>query len=103
MIVFLTLLYVGALAIAVKVGLVKLTLWWKMSPLVWMLLLFVLLFLPMQWGAPGGSVNVYQYVVEVIPNVSGEVVDVPVEALEPLEPGDVLFQIDPIPFQAKVD
>jgi multidrug resistance efflux pump len=103
MIVFLTLLYVGALAIAVKVGLVKLTLWWKMSPLVWMLLLFVMLFLPMQWGAPGGSVNVYQYVVEVIPNVSGEVIDVPVEPLEPLEPGDVLFQIDPIPFQAKVD
>ena len=57
----------------------------------------------MQWGAPGGSVNVYQYVVEIIPNVSGEVIDVPVEPLEPLQPGDVLFQIDPVPFQAKVD
>lgn len=103
MIVFLTLLYVGVLAIAIKVGLVKLTLWWKLSPLAWMLLLFVVLFLPMQWGAPGGSVNVYQYVVEVIPNVSGEVIEVPVEPLKTVQPGDVLFKIDPVPFQAKVD
>ncbi len=102
MIVFLTLLYVGALAVAVKIGLVKLTLGWKISPLLWMLLLFIGLFLPMQWGAPGGSVNVYQYVVEIIPNVTGEVTEVPVEPLRPLEPGDVLFQIDPVPFQAKV-
>ena len=102
MIVFLTLCYVAALALAVKVGLVKLTLFWKLSPLLWMLLLFVALFLPMQWGAPGGPVNVIQYVVEIIPNVSGEVVEVPVEPLKPLQPGDVLFRIDPVPFQAKV-
>lgn len=103
MIVFLTLLYVGALALAVKVGLIKLNLFWKTSPLLWMVLLFVLLFLPMQWGAPSGVTNVYRYVVEVVPNVSGEVVDVPVQPLTPLEAGDVLFKIDPVPFQAKVD
>jgi multidrug resistance efflux pump len=103
MIVFLTLLYVGVLAVAVKIGLVKLNTFWKLSPLLWMLLLFVALFLPMQWGAPGGTANTFRYVVEIVPNVSGEVIHVPVKALEPLRKGDVLFEIDPAPFQAKVD
>ncbi|TWT82157.1 Inner membrane protein YibH [Planctomycetes bacterium CA13] len=103
MIVFLTLLYVAALAGAVRFGLIKLNLFWKLSPLIWMLLLFVALFLPMQWGAPGGNVNVLQPVVEIVPNVSGEVIEVPVEPLATLAPGDVLFQIDPVPYQAAVD
>ena len=103
MIVFLTLLYVGILAVAVKLGIVKLTLFWKLSPILWMLLLFLVLFLPMQWGAPAGTVNVYRNVIEVIPNVTGEVTEVPAEPLKPLEPGDVLFRIDPTPYQAKVD
>ncbi|MEM8679205.1 MAG: efflux RND transporter periplasmic adaptor subunit [Planctomycetota bacterium] len=103
MIVFLTLCYVGVLALLLKLGVIKLTLWWKLSPLVWMLLLFVVLFLPMQWGAPSGPVNVFQYVIEIVPNVTGEVIEVPIEPLAPLEPEDVLFRIDPIPYQAKVD
>ena len=103
MIIFLTLLYVAALAIAIKVGLINPNLFWKLSPLLWMLLLFVALFLPMQWGAPGGRVNVFQPVIEIIPNVNGEVIEVPVEPLVNLEPGDILFKIDPVPFQARVD
>lgn len=103
MIVFLTLCYVAILAIAIKMGVIKLTLFWKLSPVLWMLALFIALFLPMQWGAPGGSVNVYQYVVEIIPNVTGQVIEVPVEAMKPLNRGDVLFRIDPVPFQARVD
>jgi multidrug resistance efflux pump len=87
----------------VKIGLVRLNTFWKLSPLLWMLLLFIALFLPMQWGAPSGTANVFRYVVEIVPNVSGEVIDVPVEPLKPLEQGDVLFQIDPEPFQARVD
>lgn len=103
MIIFLTLCYVGLLAVAVKLGFIKLNLFWKLSPLVWTVALFLGLFLPMQWGAPGGPVNVFQYVVEVIPNVTGEVVEVPVKPLEHLKAGDVLFRIDSTPFQAKVD
>ncbi len=103
MIVFLTLCYVGLLALAIKIGVIRLTLFWKLSPALWMVLLFVVLFLPMQWGAPGGNVNVYQYVIEIIPNVSGEVVEVPVKPLVPIKKGEVLFRIDPVPFQAKVD
>ena len=103
MIVFLTLIYCVFLALLVKVGVVRLNLFWKISPLLWMLLLFVVLFIPMQWGAPSGSVNVYRKVVEIVPNVSGEVIDVPIEGLQLLKKDDVLFRIDPAPFQAEVD
>jgi multidrug resistance efflux pump len=103
MIVFLTLCYVAVLAILAKLGVIRLTLWWKLSPLAWMLLLLIVLFLPMQWGAPAGNLLVLNYVVEIIPNVSGEVIEVPVEPLTPVREGDVLFQIDPRPFQAEVD
>lgn len=103
MIVFLTLCYCVVLAVLVHREVIKLTLWWKLSPIAWMLFLLVAFFIPMQWGAPSGSVNVYQNVVEVIPNVAGQVIDVPVEGLKPLKKGDVLFRVDPVPFQAQVD
>ena len=73
MIVFLTLLYVGVLFLAVKIGLIKMNSFWKISPVLWMVLLFFVLFVPLQWGAPAGAVNNYQSVIEIIPNVSGEV------------------------------
>ena len=103
MIVFLTLCYVAVLALLIKLKVIRLNLWWKVSPLVWFLVLLVVLFIPMQWGAPTGTAQVYQYVVEVIPNVSGKVVEVPVKPLSPLKEGDVLFRIDPRPFQNQVD
>jgi multidrug resistance efflux pump len=39
----------------------------------------------------------------VIPDVRGHVIDVPVEANTRLEKGDILFRIDPIPYQLEVD
>lgn len=39
----------------------------------------------------------------IIPNVKGTVIEVNVEANKDLKKGDILFKIDPIPFQAKVD
>ena len=103
MIVFLTLLYCGLLAALVKLGIIKLTMFWKLSPIAWILVLTVALFIPMQWGAPAGPVNVYQNVIEIVPGVTGEVVEVPVEGLKPVKEGDVLFRIDPTQFRAAVD
>ena len=37
-----------------------------------------------------------------MPRVSGEVIDVPVEANKPIKKGEVLFRIDPLLFQAAV-
>lgn len=49
------------------------------------------------------DLRVFRYVVPVSPTVSGQVTDVPVEANAPLKEGDVLFQIDEVPYQAAVD
>lgn len=39
----------------------------------------------------------------IIPNVSGQVISVTADVNTPLKAGDILFQIDPIPFKNKVD
>jgi len=98
-IVFLTLCYCAVLFLLVRLGVIRLTLGWKLSPVAWMLLLLVILFLPMQWGAPQGAVTLYRTVVEIVPNVTGEVIEVPAKGLEAMKKGDVLFQIDQRPFQ----
>ena len=45
----------------------------------------------------------FQYVLEIIPNVAGPVIEVPVEPLVEVKKGSVLFKIDPTPYQASVD
>jgi multidrug resistance efflux pump len=37
----------------------------------------------------------------IVPNVTGQVIEVPVKGNEPLNKGDVLFRLDPVPFQNK--
>jgi multidrug resistance efflux pump len=51
---------------------------------------------------PSGRVTVAGRVVEVTPNVTGQIVAIPVKPNVPVKMGDVLFQIDPAPFQYKV-
>jgi multidrug resistance efflux pump len=46
--------------------------------------------------------RMFRYIIPIVPNVKGQVVDVPVEALQPLERGDVLFRIDPEPYEITV-
>jgi hypothetical protein len=103
MIVFLTLCYCALLFVLVKIGVIKLTSFWKASPLIWVTLLLIFLFIPMNWGAPAGPVMLYQWVISITPNVSGEVIEVPATANTPTSKGDVLFAIDPVPYQATVD
>lgn len=47
--------------------------------------------------------RMFQYVVQIVPNVRGQVIEVPVEPLTQVARGDVLFRIDPTPYQATVD
>jgi multidrug resistance efflux pump len=51
---------------------------------------------------PSGSLTVVSRVVEITPNVAGQVVSIPVKTNVPVKAGSVLFQIDRSPFQAKV-
>jgi len=54
--------------------------------------------------APSSSdVRVIKYVVQIVPQVRGQVTEVPVEGNQPVKKGDVLFKIDPTPFQIQVD
>jgi multidrug resistance efflux pump len=51
---------------------------------------------------PSGRVTVTGRVVEVTPNVTGQIVSIPIKPNVPVKANDVLFQIDPAPFQYKV-
>ena len=52
---------------------------------------------------PSGTFVIISRVVEVTPNVSGQITAVPVQTNVPVKAGTVLFQIDPAPYQFKVD
>ncbi|MGH8172622.1 MAG: HlyD family secretion protein [Rhodanobacteraceae bacterium] len=54
--------------------------------------------------APSSAdVRVLKYVVNVIPQVRGRVIEVPVEPNRLVKKGSVLFRIDPTPYQLQVD
>ena len=95
--------YLALLFTCVWLGLIRFTTFWKASPFIVLLLLNILLFIPMGWGAPQGSALVVRNSVAIVPDVAGEVIDVPVAANVPLKAGDVLFRIDPTPFKSQVD
>src|SRR5262249_13665853 len=102
MIVFLLVSYLVILFTLVKLKVVPFNLLWKLSPLVVLLVLTIALFIPMQWGAPQGPLMVVRNSVSIVPDVAGEVIDVPVEANTPLKAGGVLFRIDPTPYESQL-
>ena len=95
--------YIVILALFVWLGLIPFNRFWKFSPIIVAIALLVGLFIPMGWGAPSGAAVVARNSVQVVPSVSGEVIEVPVAANTPLKEGDVLFRIDPTTYQAQVD
>jgi multidrug resistance efflux pump len=53
--------------------------------------------------APSSAdVRVVKYVINVVPQVRGRVIEVPVEPNRPVRKGDVLFRIDPTPYELTV-
>ncbi len=62
-----------------------------------------ILILTLNVVAPSSAdVRVMNYVVPINPRVSGKVIEVPVEPNMPVKKGDVLFKIDPVPYQIQV-
>lgn len=47
--------------------------------------------------------RVFSYVIPIVPNVKGQVIEVPAEPLVAMKKGDVLYKIDPVPYQFTVD
>ncbi|MDJ0837275.1 MAG: efflux RND transporter periplasmic adaptor subunit [Acidobacteriota bacterium] len=103
MIVFLTVSYIAILALLLKLKIVPSNTFTKLSPVAWVILLTVGLFIPMQFWAPAGKAMVYQYTVAIVPNVAGQVTEVPVEANKNIAKDDVLFKIDDTPYKAALD
>src|SRR5450631_3270142 len=66
---------------------------------VFILAIFLALF---NYLTPSGRVTVTGRVVEVTPNVTGQIIAIPVKPNVPVKANDLLFQIDPAPFQYKV-
>lgn len=103
MIVFLTVIYIILLLLAFKLKFIKANLAWKLSPIAWLTLLVVVLFIPMQWWAPSGQTIVGQYSTPIVPNVAGEVTEVAVDVNQKVQKGDLLFRIDSSLYQSQVD
>ncbi|MGE3144791.1 MAG: HlyD family secretion protein [Pseudorhodoplanes sp.] len=102
MIVVLLNVYLLLLFILVKLKIVPFNLFWKISPVIVFLLLLIGLFIPMNWGAPQGSALVVRNAVSIVPDVAGEVIEVPVTANKPIKAGEVLFRIDPVPYESQL-
>ncbi len=47
--------------------------------------------------------RIFYVATQIVPNVKGKVIEVPVRPNEPLKKGDVLFKIDPTPYRARVE
>lgn len=48
------------------------------------------------------DVRAMNYVIPIVPRITGQVTEVPIEPNRPIKKGDVLFKMDPAPFAAEV-
>ena len=103
MIVFLTVVYLALLYVLIKIGVAPNKSWVWLTVIPYMLFLLIGFFIPMQWGAPGGDVRTLTYSVPITPNVAGEVIEVAVTDNQRVNADDVLFKLDPTPYQAALD
>ena len=103
MIVVLLNSYIAILALFVWLRFIPFNLFWKLSPAIVLIALLAGLFIPMGWGAPSGPAVALRNSVQIIPAVAGSIVDLPIEPNKPIKAGEVLFKIDPTPYQAAFD
>src|SRR6266513_2556864 len=68
-------------------------------PIVAMMALFLLLNI----AAPAtDDVRAMNYVIPIVPRITGQVTEVPIQPNRPINTGDVLFKLDHVPFEAAV-
>ena len=87
----------------IKLKLLPWTTPWKVGVAIFPVVMIALLFLLLNIFAPTTTdVRVVNYIVPVVSQVRGRVIEVPVENNRPVKKGDVLFRIDPTPYQNEV-
>jgi RND family efflux transporter MFP subunit len=103
MIAFLTLLYAAVLFVLIRLKILPNSPATWLSIIGWVLLLFLVLFIPMQWGAPSGPARIMTHSIQIVPNVNGVVTSVPIAANTPLKKGNTLFEIDETIYRSQVE
>ena len=81
MIVVLLGVYIAILALFIWLKFIPFNTFWKISPLIVLLLLNIGLFVAMGWGAPSGPAAVVRHSVQIVPSVAGEVIEVSVRPI----------------------
>jgi multidrug resistance efflux pump len=89
--------------IFIKLKLLPWTTPWKVGVAIFPIVAIAVMLLLLNIFAPTtGDVRVVKYVVPIVSQVRGRVIEVPVENNRPVKKGDVLFKIDPTPYQNEV-
>src|SRR5262245_46091069 len=89
--------------IFIKLKLLPWTTPWKVGVAIFPIVAIAILLLLLNIVAPTTSdVRVVNYVVPIVSQVRGRVTEVPVQNNRPVKTGDVLFKIDPTPYQNEV-
>jgi multidrug resistance efflux pump len=89
--------------IFIKLKLLPWTTPWKVAVVIFPVVMIAILLLLLNIVAPTTTdVRVVNYVVPVVSQVRGRVVEVPVENNRPVKKNDVLFRIDPTPYRNEV-
>jgi multidrug resistance efflux pump len=90
--------------IFIKLKLLPWTTPWKVAVAIFPIVAIAFMLLLLNIVAPTTTdVRVVNYVVPIVSQVRGRVIEVPVENNRPVKKGDVLFRIDPTPYQNEVD
>jgi multidrug resistance efflux pump len=89
--------------IFIKLKLLPWTTPWKVAVAIFPVVAIAIMLLLLNIFAPTTTdVRVVNYVVPIVSQVRGRVIEVPVENNRPVKKGDVLFKIDPTPYQNEV-
>jgi multidrug resistance efflux pump len=100
----LILLYTSICIVIFKVFRIPVNQWSLSTAVLGGIVGIALLLVAMAYNHPfSANARIYFSVTPVYAGVRGRVIDVPVQANVPLKPGDVLFKIDPSPYQYVVD
>jgi len=100
----LILIYVSICYVVFKVFRIPVNQWSLATATLGGIIGIVLILLIMNYNHPfTKNARIYFTVTPILPSVKGRVIEVPVQANTPLKEGDVLFRVDPGPFQYVVD
>jgi multidrug resistance efflux pump len=90
--------------IFIKLKLLPWTTPWKVGVAIFPVIVIAIMLLLLNIFAPTTTdVRVVNYVVPIVSQVRGRVTEVPVENNRPVKKGDVLFRVDPTPYQNEVN